>query len=86
LGALVNPDIGGGEGGSVGKNNITGNSIHGVSNETPHTIKALYNWWGDAAGPKYPRNPNNTTISSDWAYWSATGGDIGFYPWLSAAP
>ncbi|OIP73513.1 hypothetical protein AUK42_01140 [Candidatus Atribacteria bacterium CG2_30_33_13] len=85
-GALVNPDIGGGEGGSVGKNNITGNSIHGVSNETPHTIKALYNWWGDAAGPKYPRNPNNTTISSDWAYWSATGGDIGFYPWLSAAP
>ncbi|GAH00362.1 unnamed protein product, partial [marine sediment metagenome] len=36
LANLVNPDIGGGEGGSDGKNNITRNYIHGVSNKTTH--------------------------------------------------
>jgi len=81
-GGLVNPDIGGGDRESDGKNNITGNKIHGVSNKTPHTIQALYNWWGDDAGPKYPGNPNNTTISSDWAYWSNEDGTIIFEPYL----
>jgi parallel beta-helix repeat protein len=85
-GNSVNPDIGGLEGGSDGKNNITGNYIHGVSNKTTHSIMALNNWWGDAAGPKYPGNPNNATISSDWAYWSETGGDIIFNPHLTAEP
>ncbi|HBY56672.1 MAG TPA: hypothetical protein DEG96_02235 [Candidatus Atribacteria bacterium] len=82
-GALVNPDLGGGERGSVGENSITGNSIHGVSNEAPHTIKAENNWWGDAAGPKYP---GNNSSSGDWAYWSQSDGDIDFDPWLSTAP
>jgi parallel beta-helix repeat protein len=81
LGNSVNPDIGGVEGGSAGKNNITGNYIHGVSNETTHSIMALNNWWGDAAGPKYPGNPNNATISSDWAYWSNIKGIILFNPY-----
>ncbi|MHC2994208.1 MAG: right-handed parallel beta-helix repeat-containing protein [Candidatus Atribacteria bacterium] len=81
LGDSVNPDIGGGEGGSVGKNNITGNQTHGVSNKTSHNIIAKNNWWGDNAGPKYPGNPNNATITSDWAYWSKTGGDIIFVPY-----
>jgi len=86
LGNLVNPDIGGGEGGSAGKNNITGNYIHGVRNKTTHSIMAVNNWWGDVTGPKYPGNPNNATISSDWAYWSETGGDIIFNPHLTAEP
>jgi len=81
LGNLVNPDIGGGEGGSDGKNNITGNYIHGVSNKTTHSIYAKYNWWGDAAGPKYPGNPNNATISGDWVYWSNINGTILFNPY-----
>ncbi len=81
LGNSVNPDIGGVEGGSAGKNNITGNYIHGVSNKTTHSIMALNNWWGDTAGPKYPGNPNNATISSDWAYWSNINGTILFNPY-----
>ena len=81
LGNSVNPDIGGVEGGSDGKNNITGNYIHGVSNKTTHSIMALNNWWGDVAGPKYPGNPNNTTLSSDWAYWSNINGTILFNPY-----
>ena len=82
---LVNPDIGGGDGQSDGQNKITGNSIHGVSNKTTRNIYAKYNWWGDAAGPKYPGNPNNATISSDWAYWDTTKkqGPIDFSSYLS---
>lgn len=82
----TNPDIGGGDRGGIGMNNITGNIIHGVSNVTAHNIFAKYNWWGDAVGPKYPGNPNNTTVSSDWAYWSEAGGDIIFNPHLTAEP
>jgi len=83
LGNLVNPDIGGGDGQSDGQNKITGNSIHGVSNKTAHSIMALNNWWGDAAGPKYPYH---TSSSGDWAYWSETGGDIIFEPYLTTEP
>jgi len=83
LGNSVNPDIGGGEGESAGKNNITGNHIHGVSNNTSHNIMAKNNWWGDTAGPKYPGNPNNATISSDWAYWSNKNSTIIFEPYLA---
>ena len=82
LGNLVDPDIGGGEGGSAGKNNITGNYIHGVSNKTTHSIMALNNWWGDAAGPKYP---GNNSSSGDWAYWDNVNnkaGAIKFDPYL----
>lgn len=82
-GAIVDPDIGGGNRGSEGKNKITGNNIHGVSNRTPHVIKALNNWWGDAAGPKYP---DHASGSGDWAYWSETGSDIIFTPHLNTEP
>ena len=57
-----------------------------MSNKITHSIYAKYNWWGDAAGPKYPGNPNNATISGDWAYWSETGGDIIFEDYLSTEP
>lgn len=83
LGDSVNPDIGGVDGGSAGKNNIAGNYIHGVSNKTTHNIMAKNNWWGDAAGPKYP---GNNSSSGDWAYWSVTGGDIIFEPYLTTEP
>jgi len=83
LGNLVNPDIGGGEGQSEGKNKITGNSIHGVSNKTTHSIMALNNWWGDTAGPKYPYH---TSSSGDWAYWSGEGSEIVFTPHLTTEP
>ncbi|MEA2087600.1 MAG: NosD domain-containing protein, partial [Candidatus Caldatribacteriota bacterium] len=87
LGNSVNPDIGGGDGQSEGQNKITGNSIHGVSNKTTHNVYAKNNWWGDAAGPKYPNNPDdNTDLLSDWAYWSETGGDIIFAPHLITEP
>jgi len=78
LGNLVNPDIGGGDGQSDGQNKITGNSIHGVSNKTAHSIMALNNWWGDAAGPKYPYH---TSSSGDWVYWSNIKGIILFNPY-----
>ncbi|OFW50585.1 MAG: hypothetical protein A2163_03005 [Actinobacteria bacterium RBG_13_35_12] len=80
LGNLVNPDIGGGNRQSDGQNKIIGNHIHGVSNKTTHNIYAKYNWWGDAAGPKYPYH---TSSSGDWAYWDKAGGDIIFTPYLT---
>ncbi|HER23754.1 MAG TPA: DUF1565 domain-containing protein [Candidatus Atribacteria bacterium] len=88
LGDAVNPDIGGGDKGSEGQNKITGNFIHGISNKTTHNIYAKDNWWGDTAGPKYPGNPNNAAISSDWAYWDVTKGKgpINFSPYLSVEP
>jgi parallel beta-helix repeat protein len=83
LGNLVNPDIGGGDRKSDGQNKITGNFIHGINNETNHNIYAKNNWWGDAAGPKYPYH---TSSSGDWAYWSGTGGEIIFTPHLITEP
>jgi len=79
----VNPDIGGGDGESDGQNKITGNLIHGVSNETTHKIYAKYNWWGDSAGPKYPYHASS---SGDWAYWSGAGSEIIFTPYLTTEP
>jgi len=83
LGNLVNPDIGGGDGRSDGQNKITGNFIHGVTNETTHNIMAKNNWWGDAAGPKYP---GNASSSGDWAFWDKAGGNIIFSPYLITEP
>lgn len=79
----TNPDIGGGVKNGVGQNKIAGNSIHGVSNKTTHNIMAKNNWWGDTNGPKYP---GNNSSSGDWAYWSETGGDIIFEPYLTTEP
>jgi len=83
LGNLVNPDIGGGDRKSDGQNKITGNFIHGINNEANHNIYAKNNWWGDAAGPKYPYH---TSSSGDWAYWSGTGREIIFTPHLIIEP
>ncbi len=79
----TNPDIGGGDRGGIGMNNITGNIIHGVSNVTAHNIFAKYNWWGDAVGPKYPYH---TSSSGDWAFWSGAGSEIIFTPYLTTEP
>jgi parallel beta-helix repeat protein len=79
----TNPDIGGGAKDGVGQNKIAGNKTHGVSNKTTHNIMAKNNWWGDAAGPKYPYH---TSSSGDWVYWSETGGNIIFTPHLTAEP
>ena len=75
----TNPDIGGGARGGIGGNNIFGNSInlYGVINMTNRNVFAKYNWWGDDDGPKYPGNPNNTTILSDWAYWDDANNEDG---------
>jgi len=73
----TNPDIGGGAKGGIGKNNITGNTSNGIINMTNHNIFAKYNWWGDDDGPKYPRNPNNANLSSDWAYWDNVNNKTG---------
>ena len=81
----TNPDIGGGTKGGIGQNNITGNITYGINNRTSHNIMAQNNWWGDSAGPKYPGNQNNATISSDWAYWSNQNGNIIFLPYLTEA-
>ncbi|GAI75187.1 unnamed protein product, partial [marine sediment metagenome] len=67
----TNPDIGGGAEDGVGQNKIAGNKSYGVNNKTTDNIMAKYNWWGDAAGPKYPYH---TSSSGDWIYWSETGG------------
>src|SRR5665648_46984 len=79
----VKPDIGGGDGQSDGQNKITGNFIHGINNKTTHNIYAKYNWWGDSAGPKYPYHASS---SGDWAYWSGTGSEIIFEPYLTTEP
>lgn len=79
----TNPDIGGGVQDGIGQNKIAGNTSNGVRNITNHNIFAKYNWWGDAAGPKYP---GNSLSSGDWAYWSETGGDIIFTPYLTVEP
>jgi len=81
----TNPDIGGGTKDGVGQNKIVGNKTHGVSNKTTNNIVAKYNWWGDAAGPKYP---GNNSSSGDWAYWDTTKkqGPIDFSPYLSVEP
>ena len=85
----TNPDIGGGAEDGVGQNKIAGNKSYGVNNKTTNNIMAKYNWWGDAAGPKYPNNPDgNATLSSDWAYWDTTQGQgpIDFSGYLSVEP
>ncbi|GAB4115856.1 MAG: hypothetical protein Kow00103_10950 [Candidatus Caldatribacteriota bacterium] len=82
-GSVVNPDLGGGDGESKGENIISGNSIHGVNNKTPHPIKAENNWWGDTDGPKYP---GNNSSSGDWVYWNQVNGTIDFDPWLTNIP
>jgi len=79
----TNPDIGGGTKGGVGENKIVGNKTHGVNNKTTYNIMAKNNWWGDAAGPKYP---GNSSSSGDWAYWSETGSEIIFTPHLTTEP
>lgn len=83
----TNPDIGGGDRGGIGKNNIFGNTnTKGVGNMTGHNIFAKYNWWGDEDGPKYPGNLNNADLSSDWAYWDDDNnkdGDIIFEDYLT---
>ncbi|MBU1035643.1 right-handed parallel beta-helix repeat-containing protein, partial [bacterium] len=76
-GDTTNPDIGGGAKGGIGKNNITGNTSNGIINMTNHNIFAKYNWWGDDDGPKYPGNPNNANLSSDWAYWDNVNNKTG---------
>ena len=51
-----------------GRNNIYGNTSHGMANDTINIISAKNNWWGDPDGPKYPGNSNNEDCG-DWAYW-----------------
>jgi len=79
----TNPDIGGGDKDGVGQNKIVGNKSYGVNNKTNDNIMAKYNWWGDAAGPKYL---TYNSSSGDWIYWSETGGDIIFEPCLATEP
>ena len=79
-GSAVNPDLGGGDSGGIGGNNISGNKNYGVYNKTNHLIKAEYNWWGDTKGPKYP---GNNSSAGDWVYWNQSNGVIDFEPWLS---
>ena len=79
----TNPDIGGGIKNGVGQNKISGNSANGISNKTTHNIYAKNNWWGDADGPKYP---GDFSSSGDWIYWSETGGNIIFEPYLDTEP
>jgi len=86
LGNTVKPDIGNeypSEGQSAGGNKITGNKNYGIYNKTNQTINAVNNWWGDAAGPKYP---GDFSSSGDRVYWSETGGDIIFDPYLETEP
>jgi len=82
-GDQVDPDVGGGNRGSIGRNSIFGNSVHGLSNKTCHQIFAKNNWWGDAFGPKYPYHASG---NGDWVYWSETDGTVQFTPYLISCP
>ena len=79
----TNPDIGGGDRGGIGRNNITGNVAYGVKNITICNISAKHNWWGDATGP---RCLENISSSGDLIYWSETDGIIIFDPHLTTEP
>ena len=79
----TNPDIGGGDRGGIGRNNITGNIAYGVKNITICNISAKHNWWGDATGP---RCLENISSGGDLIYWSETDGIIIFDPHLTTEP
>jgi len=38
-------------------NNINGNSLFGLFNNSPTLIDARFNWWGSLTGPTNPANP-----------------------------
>jgi hypothetical protein len=61
----------------VNWNNITGNTIYGVSNTDPipHTLDAQYNWWGSSTGPYHATaNPAGTG--------DEVSDNVDFTPWL----
>ena len=61
---------------------INSNSFHssgnyGVYNGQETTVNALYNWWGDVAGPSVSSNPYYTNTSGD-----VVMGNVDYIPWL----
>jgi hypothetical protein len=61
---------------SVNNNNITGNSVNGVTNTTAALLDAEDNWWGAVDGPGLPGG----TGSGD-----SVSTNVDFDPWLAAA-
>ncbi len=63
---------------TINYNSFVNNSVDtGVDNHNALTVNAMYNWWGDAAGPSIESNP----------YYSYTEGDsvssgVTYIPWL----
>ncbi len=65
-----------------GRNNIYGNTSHGMANYSTNILFAKNNWWGDPDGPKYPYNSNNENCG-DWAYWPTNGKKIEILPYTT---
>ena len=63
-------------------NDIVGNTEFGVLNETPGTIDATYNWWGDASGPTHTSNALGTgdPVSDNVVYSPWLGATLGTTP------
>lgn len=61
---------------AVHYNNITGNVILGIDNQTVPTVNATCNWWGSPTGPTSANNPGG---SGD-----KVSTNVDFQPWLIA--
>ena len=57
-------------------NNISGNTVYGISNVGAVEVDAEYNWWGDATGPAGAGSGSGDNVSTN----------VSYDPWLTAAP
>jgi PKD repeat protein len=61
-------------------NNIVGNDILGIYNDSAAEVDAEENWWGDAQGPEHEDNPFFATTTGD-----AVSDNVDYIPWLDAS-
>jgi len=58
-------------------NSIDDNSSYGVQYDSPYTVNATCNWWGDVAGPSIGTNPH-----SAWTNGDSVTSYVDYIPWL----
>lgn len=61
-------------------NNIVGNDILGIYNDSAAEVDAEENWWGDAQGPTHEDNPFFATTTGD-----EVSDNVDYIPWLDAS-
>jgi len=61
-------------------NNIVGNDVLGIYNDSAVEVDARENWWGDAQGPEHEDNPFFATTTGD-----EVSDNVAYLPWLDAS-